>query len=165
MGKKIENVRDILISVFNEYDWEKENYLIENSKYFCYAIFDKIIFQFHLDRMYNSISCEIQERNNFQNRKMDLEELVDYRLIKLNNSPLYDDFSNIDIEHYIIRYVTIINHNLMETIKGDTTLFDRVLAIRENTSFIQSYYNEDFVFDSVAYNKMINGDEDWKESL
>lgn len=164
MDKKVVLTSKMINDEFIKYNWQNENYKIIAEQNFNYLIFDKLIFQFHYNKMYNSLSCSFYKRNETDNNKIDIVELVDYKIINIDEI-LYDDLSSVDIIEYLRQYVKIIHDYLLQVIKGDVKVFEKVEIIRKNTYYIQNYYDKDFIFETEAYKKMIGNEENWKDYL
>jgi len=164
MGEKERLINELLYEEFNKYDWQEEKFIIREEARFVVVTFENVKFRFFYNSGYDSLSCDFSPNNEYAHVSAELGELVDNRIINYTEQ-VYEDQSNITIEEYINQFVFIIKNYLLDIIKGNFEIFDRVINIRENINFIQQELGKDLIFETEVYKRMINGDIDWKSEL
>lgn len=166
MGEKERLTSKFIKQEFDKYNWQGHKFFIKREGNLTYVNFNLVQFSFYYNRMYDSVLCKVQKNDNVENKKerYNLGELYDNKII-VYDEPVYDDQSDVSLEDYIKQFVAIINSQLMSVVKGDSSILNRAKEVRKNILCIQKISQKDFIFETEAYKKMINGDADWKSEL
>lgn len=143
-----------------KYNWLSE-YSVISTPPFYKVVFETIVIVFYLNEAYSSIECYIKKSND-DDSDYTLSDVLKYSGIEDNS---YWNYSDVEIESYIIQYIEIISNKLIHVLKGDISWKIRIDAIRENTTYIQREMGTTFIFDTDIYKKMIAQDSSWKKDL
>lgn len=154
-------MKSYILNELERYNWNGEEYKVKEYDEFIFLIFKNIKFRFYYNALYDSVNCDLLKADNINQYQIDILELEDVKMITLDQE-IYDDQSDVSVQDYISQFVRIINNFLLPVIKGNNTIIDRVLEIRENVRIIQSNFGQDLIFKTEAYIEMIDGNKNWK---
>lgn len=154
---------DIITKVIKNYDWELD-YSLKESDPFYEVMFEKCGIIFFRNKMYSSIECDLKPYDKkFNNERFSLPVILKFKSI-VQPDLLFNHSSVAEIE-FLEQYIRIIFENLLDELKGDFRVFDKIDEHDRNLRLIQDKLEQTFVFETEIYKKMLKGDISWKKDL
>lgn len=149
--------------VVKNHNWELD-YSLKESNPFYEVMFEKCGIIFFRNKMYSSIECDLKPYDKkFNNNRFSLREILKFKSI-VQPDLLFNHSSVAEIE-FLEQYIRIIFENLLDELKGDFSIFDKIEEHDRNLRFIQDKLEQTFVFETEIYKKMLKGDVSWKNDL
>jgi len=154
---------NIIAKVLENHNWEMD-YSLKESDPFYEIMFEKCSIIFFRNKMYSSIECFLKPYDKkFNNEKFSLLNILNSKSI-VQPDLLFNHSSVAEIE-FLEQYIRIIFENLLDELKGDFSVFDKIDEHDRNLRLIQDKLEQTFVFETEIYKKMLKGDASWKNDL